>query len=117
MCQCTLLEPLKIYVLLRHCCRICVEEAQLPGQLFKLKDGTPLRKFKYISLVGLALVAQGVADKGYSGHSFQTGAASLVAMQGISDSNIKLLGRWESSAFLRYIKRLPAVNWLHLLVN
>ena len=75
-----------------------------PGPLYRLEDGNPLRKSKFISLVRLALASQGVADKGYSGHSFRIGAATSAAMQGISDSNIKLLGRWESLAFLSYIE-------------
>ena len=63
-----------------------------PGPLFRLEDGTPLRKSKFISLVRLALASQGMVDKKrYSGHSYRIGAAMSAAMQGISDSNIKLL--------------------------
>ena len=43
---------------------------------------------------------------GYSGHSFRAGAATTAAKAGVEDSVIKALGRWESSAYLIYM-RLP----------
>ena len=33
-------------------------------------------------------------------HSFRIGAASWVAAKGMSDSQIRIFGRWNSSAFL-----------------
>ena len=51
-----------------------------PGPLFRLEDGTPLWKSKFISLVRLALASQGMVDKRYSGHSFRIGAATLAAI-------------------------------------
>ena len=49
-------------------------------------------------------MAAGVSCKHYSGHSFWIGAASTVASRGIPEATIKTLGRWESSAYLLYIK-------------
>ena len=50
----------------------------------------------------------------YSGHSFRIGAVTMAASKGIEDSLIKILGRWESSAYQRYVKipreRLAAVS-------
>ena len=40
----------------------------------------------------------------YSGHSFRIGAASTVAVVGIEDSLIKTVGRWESTAYLSYVR-------------
>ena len=37
-------------------------------------------------------------------HSFRIGAATTAALQGMHESLIKTLGRWESSAYLTYIK-------------
>ena len=42
--------------------------------------------------------------KRYSGHSFQIGAATTAAEVGLEDSLIKTLGRWESSAYLLYVR-------------
>ena len=45
-----------------------------------------------------------VDSTAYSGHSFRSGAATTAATQGISDTTIKMLGRWKSSAYQVYIK-------------
>ena len=39
----------------------------------------------------------------YSGHSFKIGAATTAAQVSTEDSVVKMLGRWESSAYQRYI--------------
>ena len=39
-----------------------------------------------------------------SGHSFRIGAATTAALRGVEDSVIKMLGRWESSAYQRYLR-------------
>ena len=40
----------------------------------------------------------------YAGHSFWIGAATTAAEKGIEDSVIKMLGRWESSAYQLYVR-------------
>ena len=40
----------------------------------------------------------------YKGHSFRIGAASYAADRGFSDAQIRMLGRWKSNAFLRYLR-------------
>ena len=37
-------------------------------------------------------------------HSLHIGGASALAASGINDSIIQIMGRWKSSAFLRYIR-------------
>ena len=53
-------------------------------------------------------------EDNYAGHSFRIGAATSAALAGIEDSTIQLLGRWQSGAFLRYIRtpheRLAAMS-------
>lgn len=54
----------------------------------------------------------GLPDHEYA--SFRIGAATSAALAGIEDSTIQLLGRWQSGAFLCYIRTpqeiLPAVS-------
>ena len=50
----------------------------------------------------------------YSGHSFRIGAATTAASVVVEDSLIKTLGRWESSAYILYVRvprdRLASVS-------
>jgi len=75
-----------------------------PGPLFQFQDGRFLTRDRFVKHVKSALTTAGVPCKHYSGHSFRAGAASTAAGRGIPDATIKTLGRWESSAYLLYIK-------------
>ena len=84
-----------------------------PGPLFRFKDGKVLTRGRFISHIRRALDALGLVSADYAGHSFRVGAATTAAERGIPDSTIKALGRWKSSAFLRYIRtpREHLANW------
>ena len=41
----------------------------------------------------------------YSGHSFRRGAATQAHLQGLSEDDIRTLGRWKSDAYRLYIDR------------
>lgn len=71
------------------------------GPLFQFSDGEPLTRSGFVAHVKACLTA---AQKKYNGHSFQIGAATTAASRGMEDSIIKTLGRWESTAYLHYIK-------------
>lgn len=75
-----------------------------PGPLFRFNDGKPLTRQRLVAQVRLALQARGIDNSRYSGHSFRIGAATSAAAAGVEDSTIQMLGRWQSSAFLRYIR-------------
>lgn len=77
---------------------------QGPGPLFVFQNGTPLTRARFVVRLREALGSAGVDQSAYSGHSFRSGAATTAARQGISDSTIKMLGRWKSSAYQLYIK-------------
>ena len=77
---------------------------QQPGPLFTFQDGSPLSKQKLLTHLHQALECQGVDCSGITGHSFRIGAASTAARVGLEDSLIQTLGRWRSSAYLRYIR-------------
>ena len=74
------------------------------GALFVFANGTPLTRDKLVEAVRCALQKAGVPAAGYSGHSFRIGAATSAAEAGLEDSVVKMLGRWESAAYQRYIQ-------------
>ena len=76
----------------------------VPGLLFLLKDGCFLTKDIFIAEVRAALAALGLDSSTYAGHSFRIGAATTAAEIGIEDSMIKMLGRWNSSAYQLYVR-------------
>lgn len=82
---------------------IAIRQARL-GPLFIFKDDSPLTRDKLVSAVQSALNQTGMDTSGFTGHSFRIGAATSAAQAGLEDSLIKMLGRWESSAYQRYIR-------------
>ena len=77
-----------------------------PGPLFLFEDGRFLTRGRFVDAVRTALNSAGVDQQKYCGHSFRIGAATTAAARGIEDSVIKTLGRWESVAYLQYV-RIP----------
>ena len=80
---------------------------QTIGPLFLLDGGTPLSRRFLVTSIRAALTSSGLDISRYNGHSFRIGAATAAAEAGLPDSMIQILGRWRSSAFLRYL-RVPA---------
>ncbi len=83
------------------------ERGKAPGPLFCWEDGRYLTREGFVAGVREALTAAGVEARDYAGHSFRIGAATTAARQGMQDSLIKTLGRWESAAYMRYIRTAP----------
>ena len=75
-----------------------------PGTLFRWEDGCFLTREAFVSAVRTALTKAGLVAKDFAGHSFRIAAATTAARQGLQDSLIKTLGRWESMAYTRYIR-------------
>ncbi len=78
-----------------------------PGPLFRLSDGRPLTRIRFITRVRQALLTLGLSSGDYMGHSFRIGAATTAAERGLPSSMIQKLGRWRSTAFLGYIRTTP----------
>lgn len=74
-----------------------------PGPLFLNFDNSPVSRTNFAELLSLSLNACGLDSTCYKGHSFRIGAASFAAERGMSDAQIRALGRWRSNAFLKYI--------------
>ena len=65
-----------------------------------------LTRPRFAAAVRSALKKVGVDQSKYCTHSFRIGAATTAAARGIEDSVIKTLGRWESLAYLQYVRIL-----------
>ena len=75
-----------------------------PGPFFKFQDGSPLTRPRLVAEVKQSLKKAGVDSRAYAGHSFRSGAAMTAAERDMEDSVIKMLGRWKSSAYQRYVR-------------
>lgn len=75
-----------------------------PGPFFLKSSGVPLLKSDFIRSFRDILRLLGLPAEDYAGHSFRIGAATSAALAGVEDSTIQILGRWQSAAFLRYIR-------------
>ena len=83
-----------------------------PGPLFVWQDSTPLRRSAFVHHIQSALAASGLQGSNFNGHSFRIGAATSASVAGVPESTIKILGRWKSLAYQRYVR--PANSDLSL---
>lgn len=86
-----------------------VARGSAAGPLFVWDDGKYPTRARFVASIRAALTEAGYVAKDYAGHSFRIGAATTAAPRGIQDSLFKTLGRWESSAYTRYVRIPPAV--------
>ena len=78
-----------------------------PGPLFITEGGTPLRRQAFVDNIQQALMAAGLEGSKFNGHSFRIGAATTASEVGVPETTIKILGRWRSMAYQRYIRPPP----------
>ena len=76
------------------------------GPLFRFQDGRCLTRQRFAAAVRDNLSRAGVDQTRYCTHSFRIGAATTAAARGVEDAVIKTLGRWDSLAYLQYV-RIP----------
>ncbi|XP_070174273.1 uncharacterized protein [Littorina saxatilis] len=77
-----------------------------PGNspLFACASGRPVLRKEFETVLKRALVFCQVDPSHYHSHSFRIGAATAAAERGLSDAQIRQLGRWKSDAFKTYIR-------------
>ena len=81
-----------------------VRRGNAPGPQFVFASGAPLARPQLVTTLRTFIQQMGGNPSGFSGHSFRSGAATTAAQLNIPDSQIKLMGRWKSNAFQRYLK-------------
>lgn len=75
-----------------------------PGPLFLTAEGQAVSRELFVNFLSRALVHCKLDPSRYKGHSFRIGAASHAAEQGFTDAQIRIMGRWKSTAFIKYIR-------------
>ena len=84
--------------------RFLAARGNRPGPLFVTPAHQSVTREQFCTHLRSLLRACGLDPARYKGHSFRIGAASHAASVGLSDSQIRILGRWKSNAFLKYIR-------------
>ena len=74
------------------------------GPLFCLPNFTPITRDLFIRHLKVSLKFCQLNPSLYKSHSFRIGGASYYASIGLSDQQIRLIGRWKSNAFRKYIR-------------
>ena len=74
-----------------------------------VQSGSFLTRGRFASETRLLLSKGGLDSSEFAGHSFRIGAATTAASANLPPWLIKVLGRWSSGCFERYIKTPPSV--------
>ena len=68
------------------------------------QNSEPIKRKQVSSMLRTIISLLGYNSKQYNTHSFRIGKATDMAVQGYTPTQISLLGRWNSTAYLKYIK-------------
>lgn len=74
------------------------------GQLFVNKAGRPLQRGQICDILKLVLTLLNVTPVRYNTHSFRIGRATDLALKGMFPEQIRVIGRWSSDAYLKYVR-------------
>lgn len=79
------------------------------GPLFVFLDNTPVSRSFFSQKLSQCLLFCKYDTAYYKGHCFRIGAAKTAAELGHTEAKIQEMGRWQSSAFKKYI-RIPSLR-------
>ena len=96
-------------------CAVCAMKKNLkvqrnrPGSttsspLYTLSSGHPLTRRHLSTFLSDLVRLPGLDPRKYSGHSFRIGGATTASIAGLNDYEIKMMGRWSSDCYKRYIR-------------
>ena len=80
-----------------------------PGPFFITQSSKPICRSTVASVLSTTLKYCGYDPSCYNTHSFRVGATCHAASCGMSDTQIRYMGRWQSNAFLHYIRSGEAI--------
>ncbi len=79
------------------------------GVFFLDNVGRLLHRRTLVKVMKLALVQAEMNKFSLNAHSLRTGSITDLALRGVSADKIRIMGRWSSDAYLKYIKP-PCIN-------
>jgi len=82
--------------------------SQNPGQLFVHNNSSLVTRYQFSAVLKKCLQQSGFNMDVYKSHSFRIGRATQLASMGLSEEKIMKLGRWNSQAYLSYVRDTPA---------
>ena len=85
-------------------CRYLACRGNSAGPIFITAAGAAVSRNMFAKQLNDCLKFCDLNPSVYKSHSFRIGAASLAAEHGVSDAQIRILGRWKSNAFHKYIR-------------
>ena len=80
-----------------------------PGPLFSFPTLSPIPRQFFSKHLSNLISFSGFQGDRYKSHSLRIGGASYYASLGYTDTQIRLLGRWESNSFVKYIRSARAL--------
>ena len=81
-----------------------------PGPLFSFPTLSPIPRQFFSKHLARLISFTGFDGDRYKSHSLRIGGASYYASLGYTDTQIRLLGRWESNSFVKYIRSARALS-------
>ena len=80
------------------------------GPLFAFPTLSPIPRQFFSKHLSRLISFTGFQSDRYKSHSLRIGGASYYASLGYTDTQIRLLGRWESNSFVKYIRSARALS-------
>ncbi|CAN2389032.1 hypothetical protein PRIEUP_LOCUS17151, partial [Pristimantis euphronides] len=74
------------------------------GPALRHSDGSYLSRYQFTVVFRKCLHSLGVAEDGFSPHSFRIGAAMEAVQRGLSAEVVKRIGRWKSDRYRSYVR-------------
>ncbi|CAN2387186.1 hypothetical protein PRIEUP_LOCUS8220, partial [Pristimantis euphronides] len=74
------------------------------GPALRHADGSFLSRYQFTVVFKRCLHLLGVAEDGFSPHSFRIGAATEAVQRGLGAEVVKRIGRWESDRYRSYVR-------------
>ncbi len=72
--------------------------------LFVIHDGSVMTKEYLVVRQKSLLVRMGLSSQGFTPHSYRSGAATQMALNGVPEFRIQKAGLWRSGCYKRYIR-------------